>query len=85
MPRRFPPRADAAATCVPPGLLTQDAATIARVLATPRVCPKGLGSGIRMLQFVLNRSGRSLSARRRRELERAKRILQQRRAKRLSP
>ena len=41
----------------------------------------GLGSAIRMVQFLLNRGGRNLPARRRRELERAKRLLQTRRAK----
>jgi hypothetical protein len=34
-----------------------------------------------MIQFFINRAGRNLPARRRRELERAKRILQQRRAR----
>ena len=68
-------------TSPPPGLFAKDAETIARVMATPRVSPKGLGSGIRMIQFFINRAGRSLTARQRRELERAKRILQQRRAK----
>jgi len=38
--------------------------------------PKGPGSGVRMIQFFINRAGRSLSATRRRELERAKRLLQ---------
>jgi tRNA(adenine34) deaminase len=69
-------------TFPPAGLFTQDAATIARVLATKRVSPKGIGSGIRMLQFFINRAGRNLPAARRRELERAKRILQERRARR---
>jgi tRNA(adenine34) deaminase len=68
-------------TYPPPGLFTKDAETIARVMATKRVSPKGLGSGIRMVQFFINRAGKSLPARQRRELERAKRILQERRAK----
>jgi len=78
MARRFPIRSETAATFAPPGLLAKDAATIARVLATKRVSPKGVSSAIRMLQFVLNRAGRSLPARRRRELERAKRLLRAR-------
>ena len=44
------------------------------------VSPKGVGSGIRMIQYFINRAGKGLSATRRRELERAKRILQRRRA-----
>ena len=67
-------------TFPPHGTFTQDAATIARIMATRKVSPKGIGSGIRMIQFFINRAGRNLPARRRRELERAKRILQARRA-----
>jgi tRNA(adenine34) deaminase len=85
MAQRWTIRSEAAATFAPPGLFTKDAETIARVLATKRVSPKGIGSAIRTIQFLLNRAGRNLPARRRRELERAKRILQERRARRLSP
>jgi Protein of unknown function (DUF3175) len=67
---------DTVSTFPPKGLFTRDAATIARVLATKRVSPKGLGSGLRMLLYFINRGGRGLSARRRAELERAKRIMQ---------
>ena len=81
MVRRWTIRSETASTFAPPGLFAKDAETIARVMATKRVSPKGLGSAIRMLQFLLNRSGKSLPARRRRELERAKRIL----TARLSP
>ncbi len=65
----------------PEGLFKKDAATIARVLARKRVSPKGIGSGIRMIQYFINRGGKGLSASRRRELERAKRLLQERRQK----
>jgi NAD(P)-dependent dehydrogenase (short-subunit alcohol dehydrogenase family) len=37
------------------------------------VSPRGLGSGIRMIQYFINRGGKNLSARRRTELERAPR------------
>ena len=63
-------------TYPPEGLYTKDAATIARVMATKKVSPKGIGSGIRMIQFFINRAGKSLSATRKKELERAKKILQ---------
>jgi tRNA(adenine34) deaminase len=67
-----------ASTHAPKSLFTKDAETIARTMATRRVSPKGIGSGIRMIQFFINRSGRNLSASRRRELEKAKRLLQAR-------
>ena len=63
-------------TFPPEGTFTKDAATIARVMASKKVSPKGLGSGIRMIQFFINRAGRALPAARKRELEKAKRILQ---------
>jgi len=63
----------------PESLFTRDARTIARTMASRRVSPKGVGSGIRMIQFFINRAGRSLSPARKRELEKAKRILQARR------
>jgi tRNA(adenine34) deaminase len=49
-------------------------------MARKDVSPKGLGSGIRMIQYFINRAGKGLSPTRRRELERAKRILQRRAA-----
>lgn len=63
-------------TFPPAGLFTRDAATIARVMASKKVSPKGIGSGIRMIQFFINRAGKDLPPGRRRQLERAKRILQ---------
>jgi Protein of unknown function (DUF3175) len=57
-------------------------AEIARTMARKDVSPGGLGSGVRMIQYFINRGGKNLSARRRAELERAKRILQQRAARR---
>jgi hypothetical protein len=60
------------------GLFTKDAASIARSLASKRVSPKGPGSGMRMLNFFINRGGHNLSASRRRELEKAKKLLSRR-------
>ena len=59
----------------PHGLFKRDAATIARSLASKRVSPKGPQSGMRMLNYFINRGGRGLSASRRKILERAKKIL----------
>ena len=68
-------------TSPPRNLFTKDAQTIARAMASKKVSPKGIGSGIRMIQFFINRAGKGLSASRRKELEKAKRILQERREK----
>ncbi|MEN8159697.1 MAG: DUF3175 domain-containing protein [Myxococcota bacterium] len=79
-PRRWVGQVETVSTFPPPGLFTKDSETIARVMATKKVSPKGLGSAIRMVQLFINRAGRNLPARRRRELERAKRLLQERHA-----
>lgn len=71
-------------TFPPEGLFTRDADTIARVLATKRVSPKGIGSGYKMLLYFINRGGRGIPPRRRAELERAKRIMRRRMAERRS-
>lgn len=59
------------------GLFTRDAETIAEELASKRVSPKGIGSGIRMLQYFINRGGKGLARSRKRELEKAKRLLRE--------
>jgi len=65
-------------TYPPKDVFTKDAATIARSLGSKKVSPKGVGSGIRMIQYFINRGGKNLSAKRKRELEKAKHILQAR-------
>jgi tRNA(adenine34) deaminase len=65
-------------TFPPPGLFTKDAETVARVMATKKVSPKGLASAIRMIQFFINRAGKNLDPQRKRALEKARRILQDR-------
>jgi tRNA(adenine34) deaminase len=67
-------------TAPPKDLFTKDAQTIARTMARKSVSPKGIGSGMRMIQYFINRAGKNLPAARRRQLERAKVILQGRRA-----
>jgi tRNA(adenine34) deaminase len=69
-------------TYPPLGLFTKDARTIAKTMANQRVSPNGIGSGIRMIQFFINRAGKGLSPERRKELEKAKRILQAKTRKR---
>ncbi len=75
--RRWVARVKTDSTHPPQGLFTKDAATIARTLASKRVSPKGPGSGMRMLTYFVNRAGRGLTASRRAELERAKKLLSQ--------
>jgi hypothetical protein len=77
-PKRWIHKVKTVSTAPPSGIFTKDAETIARVMATKKVSPKGIASGIRMIQFFINRGGRGLSAARKRELEKAKRILQER-------
>lgn len=62
----------------PKDLFTKSAPVIARSLASKKVSPKGPGSGMRMLTYFINRAGKGLSASRRRELERAKKLLHER-------
>jgi tRNA(adenine34) deaminase len=59
------------------GLFTKDATTIAQSLASKETSPKGPASGMRMLNFYINRAGHNLSVARRKELEKAKAILSQ--------
>jgi tRNA(adenine34) deaminase len=68
-------------TAPPKGLFTKKASTIAGTLARKDVSPKGIGSAIRMLQYFINRAGKGLSKTRRKELEKAKRMLQEIREK----
>ena len=69
-------RVKTVSTYPPRDLFTKDAGAIARAMVSKKVSPKGIGSGIRMIQFFINRAGKDLPAGRKRELEKAKRILQ---------
>jgi Protein of unknown function (DUF3175) len=62
----------------PAGLFTKSASTIARALASKKVSPKGPESGMRMLNYFINRGGRGIPAARRAELEKAKALLSKR-------
>jgi hypothetical protein len=59
------------------GLFNESAQTIADELFAKRVSPKGPGSGMRMLNFYINRAGKNLSEERLKVLEQAKEILSQ--------
>ncbi len=79
--RRWVAKVKTDSTHPPAGLFTKDAATIARTLASKRVSPKGPASGMRMLNYFMNRAGRGLTAKRRSQLQKAKDILSKRIAK----
>jgi tRNA(Arg) A34 adenosine deaminase TadA len=57
------------------GLFNQSASTIAKALASRKVSPKGPASGMRMLNFYINRAGKNLTEGRHAELEKAKTLL----------
>jgi hypothetical protein len=82
--RKWSSKVKTVSTFPPEGLYTKDAETIARVMATKKVSPKGLGSAIRMVQFFINRAGKDLPANRKRTLEKAKRLLQEKRERQKS-
>jgi hypothetical protein len=78
-PKKWSHKITTDSTHPPEGLFTKDSATIARVMATKKVSPGGLGSAIRMVQMFINRAGKSLDADQKEELEKAKRKLQAKR------
>jgi len=57
------------------GLFNKSASTIARSLASKKVSPKGPASGMRMLNFYINRAGKNLPEERKAELNKAKTLL----------
>jgi tRNA(adenine34) deaminase len=74
--RRWVREVTTVSTDPPEGTFTRDAETIARTMASPEVSPKGIGSGIRMIQLFINRAGKNLAPERKRALEKAKKLLQ---------
>ncbi|HTD95309.1 MAG TPA: DUF3175 domain-containing protein [Edaphobacter sp.] len=57
------------------GLFNKSASSIAKALASKKVSPKGPASGMRMLNFYINRAGKTLPPERHAELEKAKILL----------
>jgi uncharacterized protein DUF3175 len=80
-PRKWSSKIKTVSTFPPEGTFTKDAKTVARIMASKQVSPKGIGSGIRMVTMFINRAGKNLSASQKKELEKAKRILQQKQAR----
>jgi tRNA(adenine34) deaminase len=76
--KRWIAKVNTVSTFPPPGLFNKSAPVIARSLASKKVSPKGPQSGMRMLNYYINRAGRKLSPTRRRELNKAKTLLSKR-------
>jgi len=77
-PRRWSADVNTDSTHPPEGLFNKSAGVIARSLASKKVSPKGPGSGMRMLTLYINRAGHNLSATRKAELNKAKKLLSER-------
>ncbi len=77
-PKKWLQNINTDSTSPPEGIFTKDAKTIARVMARKDVSPLGIGSAIKMVQYFINRGGKGLSSSRKKELEKAKKILQKR-------
>jgi tRNA(adenine34) deaminase len=73
--RRWSAKVDTDSTHPDQGLFLKSPHTIATALATKKVSPKGPASGMRMLNFYINRAGKNLSKTRLAKLEEAKDIL----------
>lgn len=83
--RRWSAKVDTDSTHPDHELFLQSAPKIAKALATKRVSPKGPASGMRMLNFYINRAGKNLSIGRIATLERAKHLLSDMIAKAKAP
>lgn len=60
------------------GLFTMPAERIAESLASRELSPQGPSAGLRLLTFYMNYAGKRLSPSRRRNLEKAKKLLEDR-------
>ena len=70
--KKWSAKVDTDSTHPDEGLFNQSAVAIAKALASKKVSPKGPASGMRMLNFYINRAGKNLSEERHAELEKAK-------------
>jgi hypothetical protein len=73
--KKWSAKVDTDSTPPDKGLFNRSPTTIAKALASKKVSPKGPASGMRMLNFYINRAGKNLSASRHAALEKAKTIL----------
>ncbi|XBH11137.1 tRNA adenosine(34) deaminase TadA [Edaphobacter paludis] len=70
--KKWSAKVDTDSTHPDEGLFNKSATAIAKALASKEVSPKGPASGMRMLNFYINRAGKNLSQERHAELEKAK-------------
>ena len=68
-------------TFPPSGTFKKKAEKVAKTMASKKVSPKGIGSGIKMVQMFINRAGKNLEPGQKKELEKAKHILQKNKAR----
>jgi tRNA(Arg) A34 adenosine deaminase TadA len=73
--KKWSAKVDTDSTHPQEGLFNKSAASIAKALASKKVSPKGPASGMRMLNFYINRAGKNLPEGRQSELEKAKSLL----------
>jgi uncharacterized protein DUF3175 len=74
--RKWSAKVKTESTFPPQGTFTKPAEAVAKTMARKNVSPGGIGAAIRMVQMFINRAGKKLTAVRKKELEKAKRILQ---------
>jgi hypothetical protein len=60
---------------IPANLFAKSPEQIVEVLSSRQMFPQGAASGMRVLMFYISRSGKGLSPSRRRNLEKAKKML----------
>jgi hypothetical protein len=73
--KKWSAKVDTDSTHPDEGLFNKSASAIAKALASKKVSPKGPASGMRMLNFYINRAGKNLPKSRHAELEKAKTLL----------
>jgi tRNA(Arg) A34 adenosine deaminase TadA len=73
--KKWSAKVDTDSTHPDEGLFNQSASSIAKALASKKVSPKGPASGMRMLNFYINRAGKNLPKERHAELKKAKSLL----------
>jgi tRNA(Arg) A34 adenosine deaminase TadA len=73
--KKWSAKVDTDSTHPDEGLFNQSASSIAKALASKKASPKGPASGMRMLNFYINRAGKNLPEERHAELEKAKSLL----------
>jgi Protein of unknown function (DUF3175) len=73
--KKWSAKVDTDSTHPDEGLFNKSASAIAKSLASKKVSPKGPASGMRMLNFYINRAGKNLPEERKHELKKAKSLL----------